>query len=100
MEKPGEYPFTRGIHPKMYDVKSGWRLWTMRQFAGFGRARDTNRRFKKLLAHGESGLSTAFDLPTLLGFDSDHPAFRASVGTGGVAVDTTEDMKILFSDID
>ena len=99
-EKPGEYPFTGGIHPKMYDVKNGGRLWTMRQFAGFGTARQTNRRFKKLLAHGQTGLSTAFDMPTLLGFDSDNPIAEADVGMGGVAVDTIKDVQNLYSGID
>src|SRR3990167_9043271 len=96
-EKPGEYPFTGGIHTKMYDIENGGRLWTMRQFAGFGTARQTNRRFKKLLAHGQTGLSTAFDMPTLLGFDSDNPIAEADVGMGGVAVDTMKDFEILFS---
>ncbi len=99
-EKPGEYPFTGGIHSKMYDAKNGGRLWTMRQFAGFGTARQTNRRFKKLLAHGQTGLSTAFDMPTLLGFDSDNPIAEADVCMGGVAVDTIKDVQNLYSGID
>jgi methylmalonyl-CoA mutase N-terminal domain/subunit len=89
---PGEYPFTRGIHPTMYRG----RLWTMRQFAGFGSAEDTNRRFHYLLDHGQTGLSVAFDMPTLMGYDSDHPRALGEVGREGVAVDSVEDMKILL----
>ncbi|HZN55419.1 MAG TPA: methylmalonyl-CoA mutase family protein [Candidatus Polarisedimenticolaceae bacterium] len=92
---PGEFPYTRGIHPTMYRG----RLWTMRQFAGFGSAADTNARFRYLLEHGQTGLSTAFDLPTLMGRDSDDALARGEVGKEGVAVDTLEDMEILFSGI-
>jgi methylmalonyl-CoA mutase N-terminal domain/subunit len=92
---PGEFPFTRGIHPTMYRG----RLWTMRQFSGFGTARDTNERFRFLLAQGQSGLSTAFDLPTLMGLDSDDDRSAGEVGRLGVAVDTIEDMLVLFRDI-
>ncbi len=88
---PGEYPFTRGIHPTMYRG----RLWTMRQFAGFGSAEDSNRRFHYLLEHGQTGLSVAFDMPTLMGYDSDHPRALGEVGREGVAVDTVADMEIL-----
>ncbi len=80
---PGEYPFTRGIHPTMYRGK----LWTMRQFAGFGTAAETNQRFHYLLEHGQTGLSTAFDIPTLMGYDSDHPRSHGEVGRKGVAID-------------
>ncbi len=93
--RPGEYPFTRGIHPTMYRG----RLWTMRQFAGFGAAADTNRRFRYLLAHGQTGLSVAFDMPTLMGYDSDHPRALGEVGREGVAVDSLADMELLFKDI-
>src|SRR5439155_478824 len=79
---PGAYPYTRGIHPTGYRGK----LWTMRQFAGFGSARDTNERFKFLLAHGQTGLSTAFDFPTLMGYDSDHPRPEGEVGKTGVSI--------------
>ena len=79
---PGEFPYTRGIHPTGYRG----RLWTMRQFAGFGSARDTNERFKFLLAHGQTGLSTAFDFPTLMGYDSDHARSEGEVGKTGVAI--------------
>lgn len=92
---PGEYPFTRGIHATMHRG----RLWTMRQFAGFGTAEDTNRRFHYLLSQGQTGLSVAFDLPTLMGYDSDHPMSRGEVGREGVAIDTLEDMEILFKGI-
>jgi methylmalonyl-CoA mutase N-terminal domain/subunit len=92
---PGEYPFTRGVHASMYRG----RPWTIRQVAGFGQGEDTNRRYKYLLAHGETGLSTDFDLPTLLGHDSDHPVFTREVGKIGVAIDTVEDMHALFADI-
>ena len=87
---PGQYPFTRGVHASMYRS----RLWTMRQFAGFGTARQTNQRFKFLLDKGQTGLSTAFDLPTLMGLDSDDPRSLGEVGRLGVAVDTLDDMKI------
>jgi methylmalonyl-CoA mutase N-terminal domain/subunit len=92
---PGAPPYTRGIHPTGYRAK----LWTMRQFAGFGSAFDTNARFKYLLAHGQTGLSTAFDLPTLMGYDSDHPLSEGEVGKCGVAVSSREDMEILFGGI-
>src|SRR5688572_32763572 len=90
--RPGEYPFTRGIHPTMYRGK----LWTMRQFAGFGSATDTNRRYKFLLEHGQTGLSTAFDFPTLMGYDSDHPRPEGEVGKTGVAISSLADMAVLF----
>jgi methylmalonyl-CoA mutase N-terminal domain/subunit len=93
--RPGAYPFTRGIHPDMYRG----RLWTMRQYAGFGTAEETNRRFLFLLAQGQTGLSVAFDLPTQLGLDSDHPLSHGEVGKVGVAIDTLEDMERLFQDI-
>jgi len=92
---PGEYPYTRGIHSTGY---SG-RLWTMRQFAGFGSARDTNERFKFLLEHGQTGLSTAFDFPTLMGYDSDHPRSEGEVGKTGVAISSLADMEMLFEGI-
>ncbi|UCG93115.1 MAG: methylmalonyl-CoA mutase [candidate division WOR-3 bacterium] len=92
---PGEYPFTRGVYPTMY---SG-RLWTMRQYAGYGTAEESNKRYKYLLAHGQTGLSVAFDLPTQMGYDSDHPLAEGEVGKTGVAIDTLEDMEILFRDI-
>ena len=92
---PGEYPYTRGPHATMYRG----RPWTIRQVAGFGQAEDTNGRYKYLLAHGETGLSTDFDLPTLLGYDSDHPVYRREVGKIGVAVDTVVDMHALFEGI-
>ena len=92
---PGEYPYTRGIHPTMYRG----RLWTMRQFAGFGSAEDTNARFRYLLEHGQTGLSTAFDLPTLMGRDSDDALARGEVGREGVAVDSLADMETLFAGI-
>src|SRR4051794_31852352 len=93
---PGQYPFTRGVHASMYRS----RLWTMRQFAGFGAARQTNERFKFLLSKGQTGLSTAFDLPTLMGLDSDDPRSLGEVGRLGVAVDTLDDMRQLFDGID
>lgn len=93
---PGEPPYTRGIHPGMYRG----RLWTMRQFSGFGTARDTNQRFLYLLRQGQTGLSVAFDLPTLMGLDSDHPTASGEIGKCGVAVDTLADMEVLFRDID
>ena len=92
---PGEYPYTRGPHASMYRG----RPWTIRQVAGFGQAEDTNGRFKYLLAHGETGLSTDFDLPTLLGYDSDHDVYRREIGKIGVAVDTVVDMHALFDGI-
>jgi methylmalonyl-CoA mutase N-terminal domain/subunit len=93
---PGEYPFTRGVYPSMYRG----RLWTMRQFAGFGTAEETNARFRYLLDHGQTGLSTAFDMPSLMGHDSDHPRSLGEVGREGVAVDTLDDMETLFQGID
>ncbi|MFQ3591570.1 MAG: methylmalonyl-CoA mutase family protein [Gemmataceae bacterium] len=95
-EYPGQYPFTRGVHATMYRS----RLWTMRQFAGFGTPRQTNERFKFLLSRGQTGLSTAFDLPTLMGLDSDNPRSLGEVGKLGVAVDTLDDMAELFEGID
>jgi methylmalonyl-CoA mutase N-terminal domain/subunit len=92
---PGEYPFTRGVYPSMYRG----RLWTMRQFAGFGTAEETNERFRYLLDHGQGGLSTAFDMPTLMGHDSDHPRSLGEVGREGVAIDTLADMETLFDGI-
>src|SRR5687767_1403192 len=92
---PGIYPFTRGIHPTGYRGK----LWTMRQFAGFGSAKDTNARFKFLLEHGQTGLSTAFDFPTLMGYDSDHPRSEGEVGKTGVAISSLADMEVLFDGI-
>jgi methylmalonyl-CoA mutase, N-terminal domain len=93
---PGEYPFTRGVYPSMYRG----RLWTIRQFAGFGTAEDTNERFRYLLDQGQTGLSTAFDMPSLMGLDSDHPRSLGEVGREGVAVDSLEDMETLFRGID
>src|SRR5690348_14319279 len=93
---PGQYPFTRGVHATMYRS----RLWTMRQFAGFGTPRQTNERFRFLLDKGQTGLSTAFDLPTLMGLDSDAPLSLGEVGRLGVAVDTLDDMRQLFEGID
>jgi len=92
---PGEYPFTRAIYPRMYRD----RLWTMRQYAGFGSAEETNERFRYLLAAGQTGLSVAFDLPTQMGYDSDHPKASAEVGRVGVAIDSLADMEILFDRI-
>src|SRR5688572_33495696 len=93
---PGQYPFTRGVHASMYRS----RLWTMRQFAGFGTARQTNERFRFLLDKGQTGLSTAFDLPTLMGLDSDDPRSLGEVGRLGVAIDNLDDMRALFDGID
>ncbi|HKS82777.1 MAG TPA: methylmalonyl-CoA mutase family protein [Candidatus Acidoferrales bacterium] len=92
---PGEPPYTRGIHPTMYRS----RLWTMRQFAGFGAAEDTNRRFRYLLSQGQTGLSVAFDLPTLMGYDSDHALSEGEVGKCGVAISSLADMEVLFDQI-
>jgi methylmalonyl-CoA mutase, N-terminal domain len=92
---PGVHPFTRGVYPSMYRG----RLWTMRQFAGFGTAEETNERFRYLLEHGQTGLSTAFDMPTLMGYDSDHPRSLGEVGREGVAVDSLADMETLFEGI-
>jgi methylmalonyl-CoA mutase, N-terminal domain len=94
--RPGSYPYTRGIHESMYRG----RLWTMRQFAGFGTSEETNERFHYLLEHGQTGLSTAFDMPSLMGHDSDHARSLGEVGREGVAVDTLDDMQTLFSGID
>ena len=93
---PGEFPFTRGVYPSMYRG----RLWTMRQFAGFGTAEETNARFRYLLDHGQTGLSTAFDMPSLMGYDSDHARSLGEVGREGVAIDTLDDMETLFEGID
>src|ERR1700726_2778217 len=93
--QPGEPPYTRGIHPTMY----GGRLWTMRQFAGFGTAEDTNARFRYLLSQGQTGLSVAFDLPALMGYDSDHPLAEGEVGKCGVAISSLADMEVLFDKI-
>ncbi len=92
---PGQFPFTRGVYPSMYRG----RLWTMRQFAGFGTAEETNERFRYLLDHGQTGLSTAFDMPSLMGHDSDHPRSLGEVGREGVAVDVLDDMETLFRGI-
>jgi methylmalonyl-CoA mutase N-terminal domain/subunit len=93
--RPGEHPFTRGVYPSMYRG----RLWTMRQFAGFGTAQETNARFRYLLAHGQTGLSTAFDMPTLMGYDSDNQRSLGEVGREGVAIDSLADMETLFEGI-
>src|SRR5205807_9668387 len=93
---PGRYPFTRGPYPTMYRS----RFWTMRQIAGFGTGEDTNKRFKFLIAQGQTGLSTDFDMPTLMGYDSDHPMSEGEVGREGVAIDTLADMEALFDGID
>src|ERR1700693_6130761 len=93
--RPGSYPFTRGIHESMYRG----RLWTMRQFAGFGTSEETNERFLYLLDHGQTGLSTAFDMPSLMGYDSDHTRALGEVGREGVAIDSLDDMETLFSGI-
>ncbi|MGI8773698.1 MAG: acyl-CoA mutase large subunit family protein [Actinomycetota bacterium] len=93
--KPGSYPFTRGVYPDMYRK----RLWTMRQYAGFGSAEETNERFRYLLGAGQTGLSVAFDLPTQMGYDSDHPKAQAEVGRVGVAIDSLADMEALLKDI-
>ncbi len=92
---PGEFPFTRGVQPTMYRG----RLWTMRQYAGFATPEETNKRYKYLLEHGQTGLSVAFDLPTQIGYDSDHPLSEGEVGKVGVAIDTLKDMEILFNGI-
>src|SRR5215813_6905231 len=93
--KPGQYPFTRGV----YETMHRGRLWTMRMFAGFGTAVETNERFRYLLEHGQTGLSTAFDMPTLMGWDSDQPRAEGEVGREGVAIDTLADMEDLFAGI-
>ena len=92
---PGEPPFTRGVYPTMHRG----RLWTMRQYAGFGDAKETNRRFKYLVEQGQTGLSVAFDLPTQMGYDSDHPLAEGEVGRCGVAIDSLEEMELLFEGI-
>src|ERR1700741_5359512 len=92
---PGEFPYTRGIQPTMYRG----RLWTMRQYAGFGSAAETNKRFKYLLANGQTGLSVAFDLPTQIGMDSDHILANGEVGKVGVAIDSLRDMELLLDGI-
>src|SRR5438067_1481187 len=92
---PGKPPYTRGIYPEMYRS----RLWTMRQFSGFGTAADTNQRFQYLLKHGQTGLSVAFHLPTLMGYDSDHPMSEGEVGKCGVAIDSLADMEMLLKGI-
>ncbi|HEV2012494.1 MAG TPA: methylmalonyl-CoA mutase family protein [Candidatus Dormibacteraeota bacterium] len=92
---PGEFPYTRGVYPSMYRGQ----LWTIRQFAGYGTAEETNRRYKFLLAQGQAGLSVAFDMPTLMGYDSDDPLSEGEVGHCGVAIDSLEDMEMLFRDI-
>src|SRR6266540_4706445 len=93
--KPGKYPFTRGVYPTMYTE----RPWTMRQYAGFGTAVESNARYRQLLAAGTMGLSVAFDLPTQMGYDSDAPIAHGEVGKVGVAIDSIEDMRLLFRDI-
>src|SRR5690606_31295935 len=93
--EPGSFPYTRGIHPTMYTS----RPWTMRQYAGFATAAESNRRYRDLLAHGTTGLSVAFDLPTQMGYDSDAPEAAGEVGKVGVAVDSLEDMRTLFDGI-
>src|SRR4028119_355105 len=94
-ELPGEFPFTRGVQPDMYRG----RLWTMRQYAGFSTAEESNKRYHYLLAQGVMGLSVAFDLPTQIGFDSDHPMSEGEVGKVGVAIDSMEDIETLFKGI-
>ena len=95
MGYPGQYPFTRGVYPTMYRG----RLWTMRQYAGFGTAVESNRRYRYLLSQGQTGLSVAFDLPTQIGLDSDHALASGEVGKVGVAIDSLEDMETLFEGI-
>ena len=92
---PGEFPYTRGIHPNMYRGK----LWTMRQFAGFGSPKETNERFKLLLSQGQTGLSVAFDMPTLMGYDADHKISNGEIGHCGVSISSMKDMEILFNGI-
>jgi len=92
---PGEQPYTRGVYPTMYRGK----LWTMRQYAGFGTPESTNERFKFLLGAGQTGLSCAFDLPTQMGYDSDHPRAEGEVGKVGVAIDSMADMRLLWKDL-
>ena len=95
LAEPGEYPYTRGVYPSMYTG----RPWTMRQYAGFGTARESNERYKQLLDAGTMGLSVAFDLPTQMGYNSDHPLAHGEVGKVGVAIDSIEDMRVLFDGI-
>src|SRR4051812_3439045 len=95
LAEPGHFPFTRGIQPSMYRG----RPWTMRQYAGFGEASEANRRFRYLLSQGVTGLSVAFDLPTQIGYDSDHPLARGEVGRVGVAIDSVEDMAAVLEGI-
>src|SRR3954454_14915329 len=95
LEQPGQFPFTRGIYPDMYRS----RLWTMRQYAGFGSAEESNKRYKYLLSQGITGLSVAFDLPTQMGMDSDHPLAAGEVGRVGVAICSLADMERLFNGI-
>ena len=90
--EPGAFPFTRGVYPSMYTG----RPWTMRQYAGFGTAKESNQRYHELVANGTGGLSVAFDLPTQMGYDSDEPVARGEVGKVGVAVDSVEDMRVLY----
>src|SRR5215204_3711816 len=92
---PGEFPFTRGVYPTMYRG----RLWTMRQYAGFGTAQETNARYRYLLAQGQTGLSVAFDLPTQMGYDADHDVAKGEVGRVGVAISSIDDMRTLFDAI-
>src|SRR3954451_17676659 len=92
---PGEFTYTRGVYPEMYRS----RLWTMRQYAGFGTAEESNRRYRYLLSQGTTGLSVAFDLPTQMGMDSDHPLAAGEVGRVGVAISSMADMEVLFRDI-
>src|SRR5712672_3020306 len=92
---PGEFPYTRGIHRDMYRG----RLWTMRQFSGFGTPEETNRRYLYLLSQGQTGLSVAFDLPTLMGYDADHPTSTGEVGKCGVSISSLADMEVLFDQI-
>ena len=92
--EPGQYPFTRGVYPGMYTK----RPWTMRQYAGFSTAADSNRRYHQLIAAGTTGLSVAFDLPTQMGYDSDAPAAQGEVGKVGVAIDSVEDMRLLLTE--
>src|SRR5438132_6859473 len=92
---PGEFPFTRGIQPTMYRG----RLWTMRQYAGFGTAEESNARYRYLLAHGQTGLSVAFDLPTQMGYDADDPSVAGEVGKVGVSISSLEDFALLFEGI-
>src|SRR5678810_1442077 len=94
-ERPGEFPYTRGVYREMYRS----RLWTMRQYAGFGTAEESNQRYRYLLSQGTTGLSVAFDLPTQMGYDSDHPMAAGEVGRVGVAIDTVDDLAILFREI-